>query len=149
MNNKLDEKMTQYADLTKCGYFPFECEALLAVGWLSVDTQYETGDSDPSFFAKLLELAHSPWEPGVCMGVHECELCQFQPAVGTANIFVPYQGNIYVAPELIVHYIAAHRYKPPQVFVDAVMACPTMNSMDYKKAVLANGGRPLVSRRNA
>ena len=83
------------------------------------------------------------------MGVHECELCQFQPAEGTANIFVPYQGNIYVAPELIVHYIAAHRYKPPQVFVDAVMACPTMNSMDYKKAVLANGGRPLVSRRNA
>ncbi|MBN2313832.1 MAG: hypothetical protein JXM79_07870 [Sedimentisphaerales bacterium] len=141
--------MTEYADLTKCSYFSFECEALLAVGWLSANSQYETGDSDPAFFARLLELARSPWEPGVCMGYHECELCQFQPAMGKSNIFVPYQGSIYVAPELIVHYIAAHRYKPPQVFVDAVMTCPEMNSMDYKKALLANGGRSLVSKRNA
>jgi len=141
--------MTEYADLTTCSYFPFECEVLLAVGWLSADTQYDTGDSDPAFFAKLLELAHSPWEPGVCMGRHECELCQFQPAMGKANIFVPYQRSIYVAPELIVHYIAAHQYKPPQIFVDAVMACPETNSMAYKRELLDNGGRPLVSKGNA
>jgi hypothetical protein len=141
--------MAEYADLTKCDYFPFDCEVLLAVGWLSAATQYDTGDSDAAFFDKLVEFAHSPWEPGVCMGPHHCELCQFQPASGTANIFVPYRGGIYVAPELIVHYIAAHRYKPPQVFVDAVMDCPAMNSMDYKKAILANGGRPLVSKSGA
>jgi len=141
--------MAEYADLTQCDYFPVKCSALLAVGWLSAETRYTIGDSDPSFFAKLLELAESPWQPVVCAGFHECELCQFQPALGTANIFVPYEGNIYVAPELIVHYIAAHRYKPPRIFIDAVVTCPRMNSMDYKKAILANGGRSLVSRRIA
>ena len=141
--------MTAYTDLTKCDYFGVDCEALLAVGWLSSGTRYETGDSDQAFFDKLVELAHAPWEPAVFMGPHACELCQFQPEYGIANIFVPYQDNIYVAPELIVHYIAAHRYKPPQVFVDAVMDCPAMKSMDYKKALLANGGRPLVSKNGA
>jgi len=140
--------MTEFADLTHCNYFPVECEALLAVGWLSAGTQYGADDSDPAFFTKLLELAASPWQPVASTGLHECELCQFQPKTGTATIFVPYQGNIYVAPELIVHYIAAHRYKPPQVFVDAVIACPEMNSMAYKKAILFNGGRPLVSNRS-
>ncbi|WP_154668261.1 hypothetical protein [Pseudoduganella violaceinigra] len=43
-----------------------------------------------------------------------------------------------------VHYVAAHRYLPPQIFIDAVLACPAMNSMDYKRALLANGGRSLV-----
>jgi len=104
----------------------------------------------PAFFDKLVELTHSPWQPAIVFaGIHECELCQFQPAYGKDNIFIPYQGSIYVAPELIVHYIAAHRYKPPQVFVDAVMDCPAMKSMDYKKALLANGGRPLVSKSGA
>jgi hypothetical protein len=143
----LDAKMAEYTDLTPCDYFHVECEALLAVGWLSTETRYAMGDSEPAFFARLVQFAGSPWQPMVFAGFHACELCQFQRPLGTANIFVPHRGSIYVAPELIVHYIAAHRYKPPQVFIDAVMACPEMNSMAYKKAILANGGRPLVRRR--
>jgi hypothetical protein len=49
-----------------------------------------------------------------------------------------------VAPELIVHNIAAHWYKPPDVFIEAVLACPDMRSMEYKKAILNNRGRELL-----
>ena len=49
----------------------------------------------------------------------------------------------------ITHYIAAHWYRPPDVFLEAVRACPPMRSMDYMKALLANGGRGLVRRARA
>jgi hypothetical protein len=53
-------------------------------------------------------------------------------------------SRIYVAPVGILHYIAAHWYKPPMAFVEAVMACPPMQSMAYKRELLANGGRVLM-----
>ena len=48
---------------------------------------------------------------------------------------------MYAAPVAVVHYIAAHWYCPPQIFIDAVLACPQMASMEYKKALLDSGGR--------
>ena len=30
-------------------------------------------------------------------------------------------GTIYVAPVLILHYVVAHGYQPPQEFVDAAI----------------------------
>jgi hypothetical protein len=44
----------------------------------------------------------------------------------------------------IVHYVAVHRYRPPQAFVDAVFACPPTGTVAYLKARLDNGGRVLV-----
>ncbi|MCX7805518.1 MAG: hypothetical protein N3A38_10060 [Planctomycetota bacterium] len=32
-------------------------------------------------------------------------------------------GKIYAAPTLIYHYVVAHKYRPPQEFIDAVMTC--------------------------
>ncbi|MBA4105156.1 MAG: hypothetical protein C0485_05310 [Pirellula sp.] len=78
------------------------------------------------------------------MGVHECEICQFHgEAVGSANLYIPFDGNIYVCPELITHYINAHLYSPPSIFCDAVLACPPMNSMGYKRLLLACNGQVL------
>jgi len=37
--------------------------------------------------------------------------------------------------------------RPPQVFIDAVLACPPMRSAGYWQALLANGGRSLLTRR--
>ena len=51
---------------------------------------------------------------------------------------------MYAAPVAVVHYIAAHWYCPPQIFIDAVLACPQMASMEYKKALLDSGGRDLL-----
>ncbi len=35
----------------------------------------------------------------------------------------------------------SHQYRPPHMFQQAVMACPEMRSMDYLKAILANGSK--------
>ncbi len=51
---------------------------------------------------------------------------------------------LYVAPSLILHYIDAHGYAPPDQFQRAVMECPPMKSMPYLRALLANGGRGIV-----
>jgi hypothetical protein len=139
--------MTHFVDLEPCTYFGYESADLLAVGWLTAAEPYTTGNSDPNFFEVLSDKAKSPWMPCFFMGFHGCELCQFQPARGAANIFFPHRGKIYVAPDLIVHYIAAHHYLPPDDFVEAVMACPDMKSMEYKKAILKSGGKALLDAR--
>ncbi len=78
-------------------------------------------------------------------GFHKCELCQFEGEVaGGTNLFVPGDGVLFVCPELILHYINAHGYQPPQSFCDAVMACPDTRSSEYKRLFLDNGGRILM-----
>ena len=140
--------MTMIKDLERCDFFPLQCDNLISIGWLSLNSDYTVGSVDKQFVDKLCELVVNPWEPVVSGGWHECDLCQFYPPKFKKNVFIPYDGFIYVTPEAITHYICQHWYQPPVVFVNAVMACPSMNSMDYKKAILANGGRRLVKFRN-
>ena len=59
---------------------------------------------------------------------------------GAANLYIPHNGKIYVCPELITHYINAHHYEPPQEFCEAVLACPLMDSMEYKRLLIVCGG---------
>lgn len=43
--------------------------------------------------------------------------------VGGAEIRVRAKdGVVYAAPDMIVHYVLAHRYLPPAAFVEAVIA---------------------------
>ena len=37
----------------------------------------------------------------------------------------------FVVPELIVHYIEAHCYLPPQEFIAAVMQCPPQGCAEF------------------
>jgi hypothetical protein len=46
--------------------------------------------------------------------------------------------SVYVAPELIIHYIEEHRYLPPPAFCGAVVACPPINSAVYFQALRRN-----------
>lgn len=139
-----EDDMTEIKDLEKCTYFPLDCDSLIAIGWLSNNIKFQKGPVEKNFYNKLNEYVKDPWEPVSSAGIHNCELCQFNPPGFYRNLFIPYKGNIYVSPEGIVHYIAAHWYQPPAVFVDAVLNCPEMRSMEYKKAILANGGRGLL-----
>jgi hypothetical protein len=135
--------MTTIKDLEQCYYVGLD-EALVAIGWLGRGSEFQKGEVSPEFFYKLTELCKSPWQPFVSPGVHECDLCQFEAPAFSANLFVPYKARIYVTPVAIVHYIAAHWYKPPDVFIQAVIDCPEIHSMEYKKAILSNGGRSFV-----
>jgi hypothetical protein len=144
--------VTYFADLAPCDYFPIESAGkLLAVGWLGQVNEYARAAVNPQFFAKLVELTIDPWQPCASAGVHRCEFCRFsggpssvrygttEVQIGISNVFVPADGFVLVAPSMILHYIDAHGYAPPEVFQQAVMGCPSMRSIDYLKALLKNG----------
>ncbi|RYG62852.1 hypothetical protein EON80_22345 [bacterium] len=129
----------------------------LNVGWLSSEHPFPQGEVTETEFEKLCELLVNPWNPAYPVGVHLCELCRFSGGNGVTrfkdfqiagyskfDLYVPGQGIIYVAPSSIAHSVDAHQYLPPRIFLDAVMACPPMRSVDYFRALLANGGRDLV-----
>lgn len=136
--------MTALRDLAVCDYLPTVADHILAVGWLGQGLQFPTGPTAREVFDRLLVFAAQPWQPLVAMGGHECELCQFAgERVGSSNLFIPYDGKIYVAPELITHYINAHYYQPPAVFCEAVLACPPMDSREYKQLLVKYHGQVL------
>ena len=149
--------MTWYADLGPIDYFHVpEPSPLRAVGWLDGDHPFHTGPTTGDDFERLCELLVEPWAPWAFAGAHPCELCahtggpgslQFRGhhvQLGAQNVFVPAGSLLYVAPSLIVHYIDAHQYRPPEEFMAAVRACPPMRSMDYKRALLDAGGSALL-----
>ena len=147
--------MSYFADLSPCTEFPIAPSAkLLAVGWLDKEQPYAKGFVPQTVVARLVELLVNPWQPVGSMGGHDCPLCRFTSGprqfnlatdtldtgytivqMGINNLFVPAQDCIFVAPSLILHYMDAHEYAPPQSFQQAVIACPDMRSMAYLKAI--------------
>ena len=142
--------MTWYPDLAPCNYFgDGVAHVLRAVGWLEAGRPVADGPTPRPVYDKLSELLMEPWMPCAFAGSHFCDLCKFQYDIGgpagTANVFIPGDGILYVSPELITHYMNAHYYRPPPEFCEAVLRCPGMRSREYMVAMLANGGRELKS----
>ena len=140
--------MTHYADLAPCNYFtPNHDGKLLAVGWLSRWRRYSRGAVSDDVVARIHQLLVDPWDPDGFLGWHDCNFCRVTNGprqltldnvtvhLGISNLFIPTVDRLFVAPSLILHYIDAHDYSPPQDFFDAVMACPDMRSMDYLKLI--------------
>lgn len=127
--------MAWFEDLQACTYFRGDCSRLLAVGWLEQGRPYSRGRCTPAFTARLEALLKAPWEPESFIGPHYCDFCPPRVASGYANLFVPAADAVFVAPELVAHYIARHGYRPPDQFVSAVLACPPMGSPEYLAAV--------------
>ncbi len=140
--------MANFRDLERLGTRSDDT-VLFGVGWLGRDMKYATGEVAPNFYEKLTELCRNPWQPFATVGFHSCDLCQYDGVPFKGELYIPGQGRIYVAPVGVAHYIATHWYSPPAVFVQAVLDCPPMQSMDYKKKLLANGGRGLTRAFNA
>jgi hypothetical protein len=151
-----------YPDLTPIWLPPAPNYAkLLAVGWLQPEYDYRHGPVDEKFVGNLVDLLVNPWQPAIAMGVHPCGFCRLSggPAsfrlgnhagssevrMGVSNLWLPADGFLFVAPSLILHYMDAHGYSPPDDFQAAVMACPPMRSTDYLKALLKNGPKELLS----
>ena len=144
--------MTYYADLTTYGYAgkaqgpsaPKE-PAALNVGWLAASHPYSKGELPAGFAERLLEELISQ-RYHVFRGYHHCELCkqdrgehgpdtitvEGEPyALGDREVLVvgPNQQELgskrrYNAPSTICHYMEAHGYRPPDEFIEAVLALP-------------------------
>jgi hypothetical protein len=122
----------QYPDLSEYSY---ASRALLpnvrSVGWLAASFEFTRGSVDCEVLQKLRHLAlHN--SVNQMRGFHDCDFCDQREIwvevaggrrlLGSAEIWVPDGRDqlYYGAPDLIVHYIGAHLYQPPQEYLDAV-----------------------------
>jgi hypothetical protein len=152
-----------YTDLTPIWLPPSEgSPKLLAVGWLEPGREYRRGEVETEFVAILADLLVNPWQPAISMGRHTCGFCRLSggPAsfrfgnlassseapLGVSNLWLPANGFLFIAPSLILHYMDAHGYSPPDEFQAAVVACPPMRSMAYLKALVKNGPKELLGK---
>ena len=136
--------MSYYADLTPCDNYFCEPEdaplaPVLAVGWLDGTKPFTTGDPGIEVYRRLQEFRQAGWDYTCFLGSHDCELCRYDQTSGTTNLWVPGDGVVYCAPELILHYIAAHGYLPPKVFREAVLQCPPYGTSEHLEALRAYG----------
>jgi hypothetical protein len=113
--------------------------AIRAVAWLSPTRPVSRGHVDPPFVARLRDLC-ALWREsvsalrwGIYMGGHQCEFCSGFSAAG--NLGVPAGDLLYVAPEMVFHYVERHGYAPPPDFVAAVLACPLPGTPEYAALV--------------
>lgn len=124
--------MTYFKDLTKYHYLKEE-DVTFNVGWLSAVNYYEVSSKpQPRLVSKLRLLSSKP--ANKTRGIHFCELCSKQKPIydfgngkrkvllGSAELRIINQEKkiIYACPDLIIHYIECHKYKPPQEFINAL-----------------------------
>jgi len=107
-----------------------------AIGWLSKDHPYQRGELTSEALSALHAFMNEAVTFWIACGHHRCEFCPTTGPWTLANtssreILVPAIDVIYVAPVLILHYIEAHQYKPPDEFIDALLACPRQRSDEW------------------
>lgn len=116
-----------YADLSpyEYGFVVPEC---VNIGWLDRRHDFEKGDVPEGFIEKLKKLptftAHA--------GYHNCHFCKGggRDTWSSSIKMVIGNGVVYLTPDMIVHYVRDHHYKPPQEFINAVMDMSEMSDRE-------------------
>jgi len=120
------------------------------VGYLWFGHSYPKGKIAELILERLVAIAEKPWF--WARGFHKCNLgfcgatqmLRDQPtfryrgrtfALGSSEILVPDDEVVYRAPNLILHYIRHHRYRPPECFCAAVLKCPAVGSTEYHERI--------------
>ncbi|MFW6691327.1 hypothetical protein [Streptomyces sp. MAR4 CNX-425] len=131
--------MTAFDDLSPYSYLPGSVPpdvSVLNVGWLDAGRGYPVGSAPVGFLERLGTLCADHAEART-RGWHLCQLphpdgpppCPVtieaggrSVALGGAEVRVRGTSGVRLAaPDLIHHYVEAHRYLPPEAFVDGVM----------------------------
>jgi hypothetical protein len=117
--------MAHYPDLSPYMYGESE-SATVNIGWLNSASDYRRGDTASAFLKRLKLFCHNPPGRYGTQGFHACEFCgRF---LGGSEIRIIASDKVYAAPVLVFHYVEAHKYHPPQEFIDAVLAAPLPDS---------------------
>src|SRR5262249_18431379 len=120
--------MAHYADFTEYCYSrgAYYVPGTVNIGWLGASLDFEQIAPHEG----LLDLVWDYCKISVAQyrGIHECEFCGSNRSdvaerhgemrlLGSAEMRAfSGSGTIYAAPDLIYHYMAVHRYKPPEQF---------------------------------
>lgn len=117
----------------------------LAVGWLQRNQPFPTGPVPEGFPEALLAFCFEEHTVCATRATHPCPLCGervepmtregFTARPGTAEIRVLGEDDIFAAPDLIHHYVTVHDYRPPQVFIEAVLNGPSPGSPEHRALV--------------
>lgn len=134
--------MAHFDDLSEYRYSNQVQPGVVHVGWLGKGHPFPRASVPSALIETMKRLAESPAE--LYRGYHVCELCempaelrdrpfdeqwekwaQFRKSNG--EIRVSRAGVTYAAPVLIIHYIEAHGYCPPVVFLKAIEEKPNQS----------------------
>lgn len=118
----------RHRDLNRL-YFGTQRKSLFAVGWLEPGHEYPRGIVLIDFVERLRQLLQDPWTPIRFCGRQLCGFCESEDSYSANYLFIPWKGVAYASPEGILHYVEAHSYRPPDVFVEAVLRCPPADSL--------------------
>jgi|WetSurMetagenome_2_1015567.scaffolds.fasta_scaffold39275_2 hypothetical protein len=125
--------MAFYEDLSDYEFYDMcKSEKILNIGWLDSKHEYRSGKVPDEVVAKILQLCSNPMHR--TRGYHLCPFCskpsfgievQFENELfklGSAEIMVRGQDKtIYMAPDMIYHYITKHNYLPPGEYIRALI----------------------------
>ena len=144
----------EFKDLSPYGFLPGQTEAtVLNFGWLGSEIPAGRGVTDAALVERL--KLYLPYRVAQTRGFHLCPFCpppkldEEMPGMlrsplpqeidglflGTAEIRIVGDGRIYAAPDLVVHYVAAHGYELPNEVAAAVRSGPPPGSDEYRRAV--------------
>jgi hypothetical protein len=110
-----------------------------AVGWLSSDRPFARTEVSAEFVARLREFVRLANRSADALsfpafaGWHTCEFCGKVHRFG--NFGAPSGPALFVAPEMVGHYVELHGYTPPPELVAAVLASPLPDTPEYRAAV--------------
>jgi hypothetical protein len=132
--------MTYFPDLSLHRYLGNEKEISINIGWLDVSMPYPQGETSEEFRRKLLQFCISGPRFYQTRGWRPCNLgnCPYPVTInnynlGSAELRIIGQSKIYASPNLIIHYVTTHNYKPPDEFVDAILKSPPPDSKSYQE----------------
>ena len=109
----------------------------VAVGWIHPGYPYAQGPVSAEFLDRLKEFVSRAregndalgWGPGLPL---PCRLCDKAVAAGAFGVLN--DGQLYSAPQMIVHFIEHHGYAPPREFIEAVLSGPLPGTPEYTAA---------------
>lgn len=133
-----------FPDLTPYEYCVEECDTpALNIGWLDADHEFTQGTPPPGFLDRPRLLSHtrvkqmrgfeacpfcpnlsSPLTPGNWFEYDQAlyHSCFEDGRFSSAEICViGRDGRTYASPVMVLHYVEAHNYLPPEEFINAVM----------------------------
>jgi hypothetical protein len=136
-------KMTYFEDLTPYSYIQEDRALLLNVGWLDSGHEYRSGALPQDFIEKLAWLSVNA-TVNRTPGIHKCSLCppmdfgfhiisleHEKHLLGSAEIRVKGSEATYAAPDLLIHYVLDHKYRPPEDFIAGVLMIGTSLTCDH------------------
>jgi hypothetical protein len=134
--------MAYLPDMSEYNYHPeFERPGTKAIGWLVLGHAFPSGPVDENVLDVLWEFCKI--SVAQTRGLHACPWCgsnwgnEAQKGaesllLGSAEIRVfSEQIQIYAAPTLIYHRVAAHQYRPPEEFLNALLNGSQPASREY------------------